>query len=123
DLNNNIKCGNSLIDEPKIAGEKAFDWQKEFPAIFEKGGFDVVIGNPPYVPTEYINDDDKFYLEKNYQSAYGRMNLYPIFYEKGLKVLKDNGVLGYITPYTILKNQYYKESRKFILENSTIIEL
>lgn len=123
DLNHNIKCGNSLIDDPEIAGEKAFNWQKEFPQIFEKGGFDVVIGNPPYVPTEYINDDDKVYLEKNYQSAYGRINLYPIFYEKGLRVLKDSGVLGYITPYTILKNQYYKQSRKFILENSTIIEL
>jgi type I restriction-modification system DNA methylase subunit len=123
DLNHNIKCGNSLIDDSEIAGEKAFNWQKEFPQIFEKGGFDVVIGNPPYVPTEYINDDDKIYLEKNYQSAYGRINLYPIFYEKGLRVLKDSGVLGYITPYTILKNQYYKESRKFILENSTIIEL
>jgi type I restriction-modification system DNA methylase subunit len=123
DLNNNIKCGNSLIDDATIAGEKAFNWQKEFPQIFEKGGFDVVIGNPPYVPTEYISEDDKIYLEKNYQSAYGRINLYPIFYEKGLKVLKDSGVLGYITPYTILKNQYYKESRKFILENSTIIEL
>ncbi|WP_158730243.1 MULTISPECIES: Eco57I restriction-modification methylase domain-containing protein [unclassified Flavobacterium] len=123
DLNNNIKCGNSLIDDATIAGDKAFNWQNEFPQIFEKGGFDVVIGNPPYVPTEYISDDDKVYLEKNYQSAYGRMNLYPIFYEKGLKVLSDNGVLGYITPYTILKNQYYKESRKFILENSTIIEL
>lgn len=123
DLNNNIKCGNSLIDDTSIAGEKAFNWQKEFPQVFEKGGFDVVIGNPPYVPTEYINDDDKVYLEKNYQSAYGRINLYPIFYEKGLRVLKDSGVLGFITPYTILKNQYYKESRKFILENSTIIEL
>src|SRR5690606_14706194 len=48
-LNNNIKCGNSLIDDPKVAGEKAFNWQKEFPKVFEKGGFDVVIGNPPYV--------------------------------------------------------------------------
>lgn len=48
-LNNNIKCGNSLISDPKVAGSKAFDWQSEFPQVFEKGGFDVVIGNPPYV--------------------------------------------------------------------------
>lgn len=123
DLNGNIKCGNSLIDDITVAGDKAFNWQTAFPKVFEKGGFDVIIGNPPYVPTEYINDADKVYLEKNYQSAYGRINLYPIFYEKGLNVLKVSGVLGYITPYTILKNQYYKESRKFILENSTIIEL
>ncbi|AZI20735.1 Eco57I restriction-modification methylase domain-containing protein [Chryseobacterium taklimakanense] len=48
-LNDNIKCGNSLIDDPEIAGDKAFNWQQEFPQVFAKGGFDVVIGNPPYV--------------------------------------------------------------------------
>ena len=45
-LNQHIKCGNSLIDDAVIAGDKAFNWQKEFPEVFEKGGFDVVIGNP-----------------------------------------------------------------------------
>lgn len=123
DLSNNIKCGNSLIDDPEIAGNKAFNWEKEFPQIFAKGGFDVVIGNPPYVPTEYINEKDKIFLEKEYSSAYGRINLYPIFYEKGINILNINGMLGFITPYTVLKNQYYKEARKFILENSTIFEI
>jgi type I restriction-modification system DNA methylase subunit len=123
DLNNNIKCGNSLIDDVEVAGEKAFNWQTAFPQVFERGGFDVIIGNPPYVPTEYINEIDKIFLEKEYQSAFGRINLFPIFYEKGLNVLKQNGLLGFITPYTILKNQYYKEARKFILENSKLIEL
>lgn len=123
DLSNNIKCGNSLIDDPEIAGNKAFNWQQEFPHIFKNGGFDVIIGNPPYVPTEYINEIDKIYLEKKYQSAFGRINLYPIFYEKGIIILKKNGYLGYITPYTILKNQYYKEARSFILKHSAIIEL
>lgn len=47
-LDKNIKCGNSLIDDETIAGEKAFDWQKEFPEIFAEGGFDVIVGNPPY---------------------------------------------------------------------------
>ncbi len=84
------------------------------------GGFDVVIGNPPYVPTEYIHEHDKIYLEKTYQSAFGRINLFPVFYEKGLLVLKQDGLLSFITPYTILKNQYYKEARKYILEKSTI---
>jgi tRNA1(Val) A37 N6-methylase TrmN6 len=123
DLNSNIKCGNSLIDDPAIAGDKSFNWQQAFPKVFEKGGFDVIIGNPPYVPTEYIAEIDKTYLEKNYQSAFGRMNLYPIFYEKGIQVLTKNGVLGFITPYTILKNQYYKEARKFIIDNTKILEL
>lgn len=122
-LNNNIKCGNSLIDSKTVAGDKAFNWQEQFPEVFAKGGFDVIIGNPPYVPTEYIAEMDKTYLEKNYQSAYGRMNLYPIFYEKGIQVLRKNGILGFITPYTILKNQYYKEARKYIIDNTKIIEL
>ena len=123
DLNNNIKCGNSLIDDVAIAGDKAFNWQTAFPKIFDKGGFDIIIGNPPYVPTEYINENDKIFLEKNYNSAFGRINLYPIFYEKGISLLKNDGLLGYITPYTILKNQYYKEARQYILSYSKIIEL
>lgn len=122
-LNKNIKCGNSLIESKAIAGEKAFNWKEQFPEVFDKGGFDVIIGNPPYVPTEYISEIDKIFLEKTYQSAFGRMNLYPIFYEKGIQILKENGILGFITPYTILKNQYYKESRKYIIDNTKIIEL
>lgn len=123
DLNNNIKCGNSLIDDQNLAGEKAFSWQEQFPDIFAKGGFDVIIGNPPYVPTEYIKEGDKLFFEKSYNSAYGRINLFPIFYEKGIDLIKNQGFLGYITPYTILKNQYYKAARKYILTNSKIIEL
>ena len=119
-LSNHIKCGNSLIDDSEIAGEKAFNWQNEFSEVFEKGGFDVVIGNPPYVPAEYISEKDKLFLEEKYNSAFGRINLYPVFYEKGISILKKQGVLGFITPYTILKNQYYKEARKFILENTDI---
>lgn len=120
-LNENIKCGNSLISDPAIAGDKAFNWQKEFPKVFEKGGFDVVIGNPPYIPTERITSADKSYYEEVFQSAYGRINVYPLFYERGLKLLKNNGLLGYITPYTLMKNQYYIEARRYILDNCTIL--
>ena len=131
DLSGNIKCGNSLIDDPEVAGDKAFNWEKEFPQVFGKAGaeqsrsrgFDVVIGNPPYVPAELISQKDKNYLDKKYVSAFGRINLYPLFYEKGIKILKYNGILSYITPYTILKNKYFVESRKFILQNSSILNL
>jgi len=120
-LNQNIKCGNSLISDPAVAGDKAFDWHKEFPQVFERGGFDVVIGNPPYIPTERIASADKSYYEKVYQSAYGRINVYPLFYERGLTLLKDNGFLGYITPYTLMKNQYYVEARRYILDNCALL--
>ena len=81
----------------------------------------MVIGNPPYIPTERIASADKSYYEEEYQSAYGRINVYPLFYERGLTLLKDNGLLGYITPYTLMKNQYYVEARRFILDNCTLL--
>lgn len=122
-LENNIKCGNSLIDDVEIAGELAFDWEKEFPEIFENGGFDIVVGNPPYVSAEYISEIEKKYYEKIYYSASGRQNLYIIFYEKALNILKKSANLGFITPYTILKNMYYKEIREYILKNAKILEI
>ena len=58
-LDANIKCGNSLIDDPEVAGEKAFNRQEQFPEVFENGGFDVVVGNPPYVsaPSQVANEE------------------------------------------------------------------
>ncbi len=121
--NNRVK--HELPENPEIEKIK-----KEFLSSLEhamkteyKGGFDVVIGNPPYVPTEYIIEKEKTFLELNYQSAFGRINLYPIFYEKGLIIANNNAILGYITPYTILKNQYYIEARKYILEHSSILKI
>ena len=119
-LNSNIKYGNSLIDDEMVAGAKAFNWKSEFPKIFERGGFDTIIGNPPYVPNEFISNVDKIYLENTFISAFGRINLYPIFYERGVTLLKSDGILAYITPYTIMKNQYFMAARKFILDNTSI---
>lgn len=85
-----------------------------------KDGFDVVIGNPPYIPTEKISKDEKKLFSKIYKSAFGRINIYPLFYELGIKLLNRNGILAYITPYTIMKNQYYIAARKVILEESKI---
>lgn len=60
DLDNNIKCGNSLIDDVSVAGTKAFDWNKEFPEIMENGGFDIIVGNPPYGAK--LNKDEKSFI-------------------------------------------------------------
>src|SRR5690606_25902975 len=67
DLSSNIKCGNSLIDDKKVAGEKAFKWEEEFSEVFSNGGFDVVIGNPPYVRNESIDPEAKKHFENFYQ--------------------------------------------------------
>ncbi|HCE56141.1 MAG TPA: hypothetical protein DER05_14560 [Lutibacter sp.] len=83
DLNNNIKCGNSLIDDVTVAAEKAFNWQQEFPQIFANGGFDVIIGNPPYVRQELFKEI-KPYLEKNYKCYNSVADLYTYFIEKGI---------------------------------------
>ena len=69
-LDDNIKCGNSLIDDPKVAGDKAFKWKNEFEDIINNGGFDVVIGNPPYVRHEKIIKM-KSYFEKHYSTYSG----------------------------------------------------
>ena len=75
-LNNKIKCGNSLIDDSAIAGEKAFNWEKEFPEVFAKGGFDVVIGNPPYVDIKQLNPNDVKYFFSKYKTCENRINLF-----------------------------------------------
>src|SRR5690606_24890612 len=88
-LNNNIKCGNSLIDDPAVAGDKAFNWEQEFPTVFAKGGFDVIIGNPPYVDIKKLPKEDVKYYFSKYKTTENRINLYSIFIEKGLCILNS----------------------------------
>lgn len=111
-LNQNIKCGNSLISDPAIAGDKAFDWQKEFPKVFEKGGFDVVIGNPPYVEAA---DNDKAYYKTNYPAIEGHIDLFEIFIQKGMELLKDKGYFAFINPNTVLSNLYSQKLRRLMV--------
>ena len=120
-LNDNIKCGNSLIDDPKVAGEKAFNWHEEFSEVFAKDGFDVVIGNPPYGAS--FTDEEKSFIKQHYKiSAQGKIDSYKQFFEFGFLITKPNGFLSYITPNTFLYNIQSKGLRELILENQTIIE-
>lgn len=126
-LNQNIKCGNSLISDPAIAGDKAFDWQKEFPLVFEKGGFDVVIGNPPYVNAmeikkSYTSEAFNF-IKRNYETAKGTVDLYIYFFEKGLSLLKKDGVLAFITPNRYLSASYGAALRNYIIERYSFYQL
>ena len=99
-MSRNIKCGNSLISDPEIAGDKAFNWQAEFPQVFEKGGFDVVIGNPPYVDSETMTKsipEQREYISQTYQYAKGNWDLLVPFIEKAFNLLRENGKMSFIT--------------------------
>lgn len=113
-LNNNIKCGNSLIDDPEVAGDKAFNWQQEFPTVFEKGGFDVVIGNPPYV--QVFDLILKSALENKYDCFKRNNDLYSSFYQMSIELLKTNGIIGFITPNSFIKGNYFKNLRDFFIQ-------
>ena len=113
-LNQNIKCGNSLISDPAIAGEKAFNWQEEFPQVFAKGGFDVVIGNPPYVQLQSMGAMSDVYAQCGFETYNKSADLYCLFTERGYSLLKKGGVQSFIMPNKWMLVAYGKELRKFM---------
>jgi type I restriction-modification system DNA methylase subunit len=119
-LSDNIKCGNSLIDDPEVAGDKAFKWEEEFPEIFENGGFDVVIGNPPYVRNELISSNDKSYFEKKYNVYTGKSDLYVFFFELALNLLKYQRNCGFIVSSKYTKTKYGKVLIDYLQNNTKI---
>ncbi len=143
-LDANIKCGNSLIgpdyfadrlfpDEAELKRVNPFDWQKEFPQVFNarperssetlrvsSGGFDVVIGNPPYVRQESLSEL-KNYLQKHYQSYDGVADLYIYFIEKGLNLLRAEGLFSIIVSSSFLRATYGKPLRQFLSVRSAVL--
>ena len=123
-LNNNIKCGNSLIDDLAIAKEKAFDWKKEFPEVFENGGFDVVIGNPPYVNMANIESvEQRTFYQQSYKTVKNKCDLYNIFTERASSLLKSHGLLGFIFPNSWMGTESFSEFRKFLATQVRVYKL
>jgi hypothetical protein len=114
DLGKNIRCGNSLIgpdfskgrqmsllDEEEVYRINPFDWtdrERGFGDIMSAGGFDAVIGNPPWVMAGYVLGEEIAGLKKTYISAYGKFDLYYCFLELSLRLVTESGMLGVIVP-------------------------
>ncbi len=133
DLANNIKCGNSLVGTDYYDGKlivdqeernriNPFDWLSGFKLIMEEGGFDVVIGNPPYVRQEILGSVFKEYAEIHYSVYHGVADLYAYFIEKGVSLLRKNGIFGYIVANKWLRANYGQPLREW-LKGQGILEI
>ena len=124
ELHENIKCGNSLIDDENVSPLKYFKWENEFKDIMQNGRFDIVIGNPPYVfARENISEIEKKYYISNYISSQYQINTYLLFIEKFINLLKRQGKYGLIVPNSWLMISSAINLRKYLLENSSISKL
>lgn len=137
DLEHNIQCGNSLISSDYYVGQldlddetvrliNVFDWQAAFPAVFKAGGFDAVVGNPPYLGGREWKEEGgrryEYFVEK-YEIAEYQFDIYALFWEQGIRLLGQRGLIGYITPNTWLNNQSNTKLRRFILENTYVASI
>ncbi|HLF26716.1 MAG TPA: N-6 DNA methylase [Anaerolineae bacterium] len=130
-LDANIKCGNSLIGPDYFAGQlmpdadelrrvNPFDWWQEFPEIMKAGGFDCVIGNPPYIRIQTMKEwaplEVELYKQKYVVAGTGNYDIYVVFVEKGLSLLNKSGRLGFILPHKFFNSKYGEPLRRLIAE-------
>jgi hypothetical protein len=134
DLGNNIKCGNSLIspdfysnrqtsflNEEEKYRVNVFDWRTEFKNIMGEGGFDAVIGNPPY--GAFFSSNEMNYLQTVYSTYEYQLNSFALFIEKGATLLRNHGLISYIVPAVYLSQHYFYNLRKYLLNNCEINQL
>ena len=135
DLGQNIKCGNSLIgpdffagqlmpDEEEMRRVNPFDWKAEFPEIMKAGGFDAVVGNPPYVDIKGLPVADVKYVFEKYSASNNRVNLFSAFLEKSHSLCKSPRFrLSMIVPTALLTQDSYRALRKKFLQTSRVATL
>lgn len=125
EITRNLETEIEEIKSNKIY-ENAFEWRFEFPEVLDDNGdfvgFDVVIGNPPYVfgGNEGISENEKKFFKINFETGTGKINLFTLFIEKAFSVLKNSSQLGFIIPNTFLRVTSYDSTRKYLVNNSKI---
>ena len=138
DLRHNIKSGNSLIGPDYFSGKmildpdellrvKPFDWSQKFAGVMGAGGFDAVIGNPPYIRIQTLQEtgpEQVAYLKRNYRAASaGNYDIYVVFVEKGLGLLNPQGRLGFILPHKFFTTKYGEALRGLIAEGKHLARI
>ena len=131
-LGKNVVRGNSLIGMDILEGQFEFsareerklapmDFPNAFPIVMNEGGFDAIVGNPPYVLVQILEQEPVFeYLASHYRAARYKIDTYQVFFERSLGLLRLGGNLGYITPNSFLRNKYARELRSIILSGTEV---
>ena len=118
---------NIVIAHREILKKKSkpwFIWKLEFFDVFKNnGGFDITIGNPPYLSVKGISNDDKNAYRKKYVTGQGRFNLFTLMIENGLNILNNNGVLTFIQPEGLFTNVEYRHTRELLMNNTNILKI
>lgn len=135
DLVANVVCGNSLVGTDFYSTKEliqltpdeaervnAFDWTSAFPELTEFGGFDAVIGNPPWLMAGYYVEDSMPYFHRHYQSE-GKVDLYYLFLEKAMRLVQPDGRIGMIVPSKLFHTQAAKRLRALLADDSWIEEI
>jgi len=120
-LERNIKVGNSIVKN-KFIDSKAFDWRKNFSDILEQGGFDFIIGNPPYVTLKNKRDYDLSETPFS-QIANGSANAASLVIARSYELLKSGGIMAFVLPKTLTRVNSYSKLRRFLLHNSKILHI
>jgi N-6 DNA Methylase/TaqI-like C-terminal specificity domain len=119
-LDDNFRVGDSLIEDSSYAYRShGFVWKEAFKDIFAEGGFDIVLGNPPYVRQELLKDL-KPWLQGRFEVYHGVADLYAYFFERGLRILKPGGRMGYISSSTFFKTGSGAPLRDYLRTKATL---
>ena len=136
DLDTNIICGNSLVGtdfypteelinltSDEMENVNALDWPGAFPAIAERRGFDAVIGNPPWLMAGYYVADSMPYFHRTYESCTGKADLYYLFLEKSLRIIKPGGRIGMIVPSKFFHTRAARALRGLLVEGGWVQDI
>jgi type I restriction-modification system DNA methylase subunit len=133
ELKENIQLGNSLVEGDEAAlrpffgdgweEKHPFNWAQRFPKVMQRGGFDIIIGNPPYVRIQTLPRDEVGYYNEKYEAATGSYDIYALFVERGLHLLRPGGLLGFIIPNKFMQAAYGKGLRSVLSDGNAVSKI